>query len=231
MAELTKSAKAHARLSHPVIDSDGHWVEYLPALTEYLKKVIGSDGADQYWKAVAAYFGDPYPGYRRPAREEAAGHRMVGGADQEHAGPRHRDAPQAAARTHGRPGIGLRRALSDRPDPDYWSLPGRRGDQARGLSRAQSVRGRSIPRLLGSLCTGGSDPQSHSQRGDRRIGIRQKPRHQGGGVCRSDQPAHPWRQRRTLLGYLGARQRLRLRPGVGQMPGTENRPYLPHVDA
>jgi predicted TIM-barrel fold metal-dependent hydrolase len=58
MAELTRSAKAHARLSHPVIDSDGHWVEYLPALTEYIKKVIGNDGADKYWKAVAAYFGD-----------------------------------------------------------------------------------------------------------------------------------------------------------------------------
>jgi predicted TIM-barrel fold metal-dependent hydrolase len=59
MAELTKSAQAHARLSHPVIDSDGHWIEYLPALTEYLKKVIGQDGADRYWAAVGSYFGDP----------------------------------------------------------------------------------------------------------------------------------------------------------------------------
>src|SRR5271167_1890394 len=59
MAELTKSAKAHARLSHPVIDSDGHWIEYLPALTEYIKRVIGNDGADRYWAAVGSYFGDP----------------------------------------------------------------------------------------------------------------------------------------------------------------------------
>jgi predicted TIM-barrel fold metal-dependent hydrolase len=59
MAELTKSAKAHAHLSHPVIDSDGHWIEYLPALTEYIKQVIGSDGADRYWAAVASYFGNP----------------------------------------------------------------------------------------------------------------------------------------------------------------------------
>jgi predicted TIM-barrel fold metal-dependent hydrolase len=59
MAELTKSAKAHARLSHPVIDSDGHWIEYLPALTEYIKQEIGAQGAERYWAAVAAYFGDP----------------------------------------------------------------------------------------------------------------------------------------------------------------------------
>ena len=119
MAELTKSAKAHARLSHPVIDSDGHWIEYLPALTEYIKKVIGSDGADRYWAAVGSYFGEPKLDYRAAAREAAAGQRMVGGADQEHAGSRHRDAAQAAPRAHGRPGSGLRRAVPDGADPDY----------------------------------------------------------------------------------------------------------------
>src|SRR5579883_3681381 len=30
------------RLNHPVIDSDGHWVEFGPQLTDYLKRVGGS---------------------------------------------------------------------------------------------------------------------------------------------------------------------------------------------
>ena len=32
-------ALIRARLSHPVIDSDGHWVEYHPTIFDYLKKV------------------------------------------------------------------------------------------------------------------------------------------------------------------------------------------------
>jgi hypothetical protein len=40
----TKSAAAHQRLSHPVIDSDGHWMEYEPAIAEYVEKVLGTNG-------------------------------------------------------------------------------------------------------------------------------------------------------------------------------------------
>ena len=34
-------AAIRARLSHPVIDSDGHWLEFGPAITEYLERVGG----------------------------------------------------------------------------------------------------------------------------------------------------------------------------------------------
>ena len=35
-----------ARLSHPVIDSDGHWIEYHPMILDYLKKVAGTKAAE-----------------------------------------------------------------------------------------------------------------------------------------------------------------------------------------
>jgi predicted TIM-barrel fold metal-dependent hydrolase len=44
----SESAAIHARLTHPVIDSDGHWVEYEPALLEYLDKVAGPRMVDRF---------------------------------------------------------------------------------------------------------------------------------------------------------------------------------------
>src|SRR5713101_1304430 len=35
-----------ARLNHPVIDSDGHWVEYHPMILDYLKQVGGAKAAE-----------------------------------------------------------------------------------------------------------------------------------------------------------------------------------------
>ena len=39
-------AQIHGRLSHPVIDSDGHWVEYFPVLLDYIRKVAGTKAVD-----------------------------------------------------------------------------------------------------------------------------------------------------------------------------------------
>ena len=46
MSSSHDPAQIHARLSHPVIDSDGHWVEYFPLLLEYLRKVAGNKAAE-----------------------------------------------------------------------------------------------------------------------------------------------------------------------------------------
>ena len=40
------SQTIRARLSHPVIDSDGHWVEYHPMILDYLTQVGGSKAAE-----------------------------------------------------------------------------------------------------------------------------------------------------------------------------------------
>src|SRR5215471_12745231 len=42
------AAQVCARLSHPVIDSDGHWVEFGPQLNDYLKDIGGSKALDGF---------------------------------------------------------------------------------------------------------------------------------------------------------------------------------------
>src|SRR5437870_13355029 len=37
----TEARKLRSRLSHPVVDADGHWLEYLPVMREQLKKIAG----------------------------------------------------------------------------------------------------------------------------------------------------------------------------------------------
>ena len=41
-------AALHARLTHPVIDGDGHWIEFEPTLLDYLKQVGGPSMVDRY---------------------------------------------------------------------------------------------------------------------------------------------------------------------------------------
>ena len=41
-------AALHARLTHPVIDGDGHWIEFEPTLLDYLKQVGGPTMVDRY---------------------------------------------------------------------------------------------------------------------------------------------------------------------------------------
>src|SRR6201984_3111664 len=45
------AAQIKARLDHPIIDADGHWIEYGPVFTEELRRVGGED-AVQGWDAV-----------------------------------------------------------------------------------------------------------------------------------------------------------------------------------
>src|SRR5260370_14106406 len=52
----TRSARIRSRLSHPIIDSDGHWIEYDPVAMEYLEKAGGRTLVQRYQK-VSAPFG------------------------------------------------------------------------------------------------------------------------------------------------------------------------------
>src|SRR5712664_4696904 len=45
------AAQIKARLDHPIIDADGHWIEYGPVFTEELRRVGGEDAVDG-WNAV-----------------------------------------------------------------------------------------------------------------------------------------------------------------------------------
>lgn len=48
MATASKSAAIRARLKHPVIDSDGHTVEFEPAFLDYLRQVGGDKIVERY---------------------------------------------------------------------------------------------------------------------------------------------------------------------------------------
>jgi predicted TIM-barrel fold metal-dependent hydrolase len=44
----SKSLKIRERLSHPILDADGHWLEFEPAVFDYLKDVAGADMVTRY---------------------------------------------------------------------------------------------------------------------------------------------------------------------------------------
>lgn len=48
---LSGSARLREKLNHPVIDSDGHMIEVLPLMFDYLKQVGGPQMADRAWQA------------------------------------------------------------------------------------------------------------------------------------------------------------------------------------
>ena len=48
ITETSKSASIHAQLGHPVIDADGHMLEFEPAFLDHLQEVGGAEIVDRY---------------------------------------------------------------------------------------------------------------------------------------------------------------------------------------
>src|SRR5271170_134172 len=48
MSSHLSPAEIHAGLDHPIIDGDGHWVEYNPVFAERMRKVAGDKAADGF---------------------------------------------------------------------------------------------------------------------------------------------------------------------------------------
>jgi predicted TIM-barrel fold metal-dependent hydrolase len=44
----TEARKLHARLSHPVIDADGHWLEYAPVMREEFRRIGGEAAVEAF---------------------------------------------------------------------------------------------------------------------------------------------------------------------------------------
>jgi predicted TIM-barrel fold metal-dependent hydrolase len=54
-----RAEEIHARLKHPVIDGDGHWMEPIPIFLEYLNEVGGAKSVDQMkalWRGRDAWY-------------------------------------------------------------------------------------------------------------------------------------------------------------------------------
>jgi len=59
MTSQSKSQQIHARLNHPIIDSDGHTFELGPLFMDYLKSVAGPKVAERFVTAYYDSFADP----------------------------------------------------------------------------------------------------------------------------------------------------------------------------
>ena len=46
----SKSAAVRAKLDHPVIDGDGHWLEPVPIFLDYLREVGGASMVERFVK-------------------------------------------------------------------------------------------------------------------------------------------------------------------------------------
>src|SRR5262245_18137930 len=71
---MSQAASLHARLRHPVLDSDGHWIEFEPAALDYLRQIGGERMVERY-QAVANQFGNKK--WARTAPEERRERRML----------------------------------------------------------------------------------------------------------------------------------------------------------
>jgi predicted TIM-barrel fold metal-dependent hydrolase len=76
VSDHSPSAEIRARLDHPVIDSDGHWIEYEPAVVDYIAKVGGRELADRFRAQDILSIG----GWARLSSAERLERRMMVGA-------------------------------------------------------------------------------------------------------------------------------------------------------
>jgi predicted TIM-barrel fold metal-dependent hydrolase len=68
----SRSAQIHTRIGHPVVDCDGHWVEYAPVFLDYARQVIGSNAPEVYRRLLPTLAGpSPLPFEERRARRIA----------------------------------------------------------------------------------------------------------------------------------------------------------------
>ena len=87
-----------SRLDHPIIDSDGHAIEYLPVVRDILREQAGEDAVTASTRDVRRRRAMRDAHARADARAGCSALVVVGPARAQHARPRHRAAPGAARR-------------------------------------------------------------------------------------------------------------------------------------
>ena len=164
----------------------------------------------------------------------------MGPAIDQHARPRHRDAAQDAVRPARRARHRFRHRLPDRRA--RHSAHRRRRDPPRRDPRLQHRHRRVFREAQRPADPGRGDPDAHARGGDRGARVlRQAARLEGRHVRQQRRAAiagHEGSRRQGPRPAGGAprgavrpvrpRQRLRLRPGLAEMPRTRRRADLPH---
>ena len=52
MSTHLSPAQIHSRLKHPVVDADGHWLEFVPVFSEKMRKAVSDKAADGFRAAM-----------------------------------------------------------------------------------------------------------------------------------------------------------------------------------
>ena len=175
------------RLGHPVIDIDGHCIEFFPGPRAVLTR-RGRRPREPEPAPVAAAVLRARRRLARPRRGERERFRarataVVGLSGAQHPRPRHRDVPRPPVRAPRRARDRRERRVPERRAHVPASLGRARNGAAHAgaLNRCNANR---VRRLRGSPGAGRGDPDAHARRGDRRAGVRG--RHAGlqGGAAR-----------------------------------------------
>ena len=48
MSKKPSSREIRKRIGHPVIDADGHWLEFGPSINDYFKEVAGPEAVNSF---------------------------------------------------------------------------------------------------------------------------------------------------------------------------------------
>ena len=183
-----------ASLDHPVVDGDGHWLEFTPVFSEKMRKAVGDKAADGFLAAMKTTT-DALK-MTQAARDDArvAMPELLEPPGREHARPRDRDDAEDAVRAARRDRHGFRRDLPDRRAAPA-AHQGRR-DAARRHPRLQHRVGRLFPRPRRPHDAGGDHPDAHAGRGDRGARVRheaaRRPRSAcSAAACRAREPTAP----------------------------------------
>ena len=72
-----EAAQIRDFIGHPVIDADGHVIEYLPAVLPYLRETLGAARFDRYHRPIADRIGSPPIEQRRRTRAPLASPRLT----------------------------------------------------------------------------------------------------------------------------------------------------------
>jgi len=82
----SNSSRLHDGLGHPVIDCDGHSVEFMPVFEEYLREYAGAKAVEHYHKERPWFVSDFRDPTAAPSRQAALGLPNPGqGSSREHA--------------------------------------------------------------------------------------------------------------------------------------------------
>ena len=168
----SKSAAVRARLDHPVIDGDGHWLEPIPIFLDYLREPAGAAGVEKFVKKAK----DTTWYDIAPERADATGASpadVVGRAGR-HARPRHRHDPAPVLRAARRLRHRLLRCSTPRSGSSTSSNPDEEIRRAR-VPRGQPDERRDVRAVQGPHHAGGGRAHAHA-RGGHRGGDLRRPR-------------------------------------------------------